>query len=254
MPENEETKDTPVPEVKEPEIKVAGTERAKLEAEVEIRVERRYVQLFAIWKQDEFSKFVESQDKLIQENLQKYVEKWKADQKPPTVEEIQQLLDQEYLSFTVPIRAVDSDGDVQMETFTLFELPQRIEKKIYKMFRDKVMGKAGALAALTQASIDAPFETKLRNFLELFDESFEMMSEIVSLILNPFGKKQFKGQPITREWVQENVSSNRQWQIIEAQVQVNRIKDFFSKLSQSGQMTQITLEGLNYQTLLQQAR
>lgn len=250
----DETKEIRDTDVAAPVVEIPGAERIKLEAEVEQRVDRRYQQLFLIWKQEEFSKFVKEQDEVIKTKLDETVEKWKKDQKPPTTEEIQQLLDQEYVTFTVPVVTYDDEGNAQNVIFTIRELPQKIEKRLYRQFRDKIMSKAGSLGAFTQANIDAPFETKIKNFLELFDESFELLAESVAMVLNPFEKRQVNGKPVDREWVQENISSSRQWQIMEAQIQVNRIKDFFSKLSQSGQVTQMTLEGLNYHQLLQQAR
>jgi len=52
--------------------------------------------------------------------------------------------------------------------------------------------------------------------------------------------------------VQENISSMRQWNIIQAQVEANKLRDFFSKLSQSGQQIQMMTQPPSYQALLQQ--
>ena len=106
------------------------------------------------------------------------------------------------------------------------------------------------LESFTQAGMDQPFEQKAKAFLELFDESFDMLADAVVMCLNPFGRKKL----VDRDWVQNNIGSDRQWSIVTAQIEVNRLRDFFSKVSQSGQRTMTTMRVPNFQQLQQLVR
>jgi hypothetical protein len=224
--------------------------RSKLEREIRVEVRGEYEEILKIWKNTELEQVKKDSEKIATEGIQKLFNEWKEQQKPPTHEDIQLLISQEYETFSLKLDYVNDDGEEKSELFTLRELPQAAEKKFYKQFKDTVLSKVGALKALSQAEIDQPFEVKAKAFLELFDEAPAMMADAVVIVLNPFGKR----KDINREWVQNNISSNRQWNIIEAQIQVNRLKDFFSRISRSGQTTQTMLGGLSFQTLQQQAR
>ena len=248
--------DVPIQEIKDPEpIKATinnsdWLNRATLKAEIEVEVRAQYEALLTFWKTTELDKVRKESEEVAKAGIEKLFTKWQEEQKPPTHDDIQLLLGQEYETFTLQLETSDDNGDVKSEMFTIRELPQAAEKKFYKQFRDKILSKAGALEAFTQAGIDKPFEEKAKAFLELFSESFDMLAEAVVIVLNPFNKKQY----INLEWVQNNISSTRQWQIVEAQIQVNKLKDFFARLSQSGQTTQTMLGGLSFQQLQQQVR
>src|SRR6266436_918696 len=210
----------------------------KSNAELAVRAELRkeYELLFKLWKEGEIQELAKTNDKTIAEGLQKLFDKWVEEQKPPTHEQIQELLDQEYETFTLKVDYFTT-GEAKSEMFTIRELPQTVEIKFYKQFTERILGKTQALAAFAQTDIDRPFEEKAKSFLELFGEGFDLLAQAVVLVLNPFGDR----KDITIEWVQKNVSSNRQWGIIEAQMKVNKLKDFFSKVSQSGQQTQMMM-------------
>jgi hypothetical protein len=225
-----------------------GNKKNELEQRVLIRQE--YEQLFEIWKAKELVALEKRNEEVITEGLKKYYDKWLEEQKPPTPEDIQQLLDQEYETFALKVQVEDGNGEYTTELFTIRELPQVAEKKFYRQFKDRVLNKTTELQAFTQESIDQPFETKAKAFLGLLDESFDMIADTVVIVLNPFGKKKH----IDRDWVQMNISSNRQWSIIEGQLKVNRVKDFFSRLSQSGQQTQMMMTGQRFQQLQQFVR
>jgi hypothetical protein len=245
--------DTPVKVEESNELKPTNVEwldRARIKAEVEVEVRAAYESIFKLWKLDELDKVRKESEDIAKEGIEKLFAKWKEEQKPPSHDDIQLLLGQEYETFTLKLDSMDASGEEQSEMFTIRELPQAAEKKFYRQFKDKILSKAGALEAFTQAGIDKPFEEKAKAFLDLFEDSFDMLADAVVIVLNPFNKKQL----ITRDWVQNNISSNRQWQMVEAQIQVNKLKDFFSRLSQSGQTTQMMLGGLNFQQLQQQVR
>jgi len=226
-------------------------DRAKIELELRPLLRQEYETAFQIWKNNELSELAKKQDEVIAEGLKKYFETWKEEQKPPEPEDIQKLLNQEYETFVVPIDAVKYENGEEVEeklTFTIRELPQSIEKKFYKQFREKLIDKLQMLEAVTQAGMDKPFEERVKAGLTLFDESFDILAQAVVYCLNPFGRKSF----VTVTWVQDHIGSDRQWRIVEAQMKVNRLRDFFSKVSTSGRNLTMT-RSPNFQALQQLA-
>lgn len=224
--------------------------QADTELRIRLNLRQEYEQLFKMWKDDEFASYAKKQDEVIAEGLKKYFAEWVEQQKPPEPDDIQKLLDQEYVTFHIKVQYFDDEYETKSEMFTIRELPQSVEKKFYKQFREKIIDKLQHLEAITQSEIDKPFEDKAKAFLTLVDESFDMLSEAVVLCLNPFGKKKINEVVLTTEWVQNNISSDRQWRIIEAQMKVNRLRDFFSKVSTSGQQTRMMMRP-NFQALQQ---
>jgi hypothetical protein len=227
-------------------------DRAKLELEVRLALRQEYEELLKIWKNNDLAALEAKQNDIIADGLKKYYEDWKKEQKPPGPQDIQKLLDQDYETFAVKIMYQDDAEQTQSVVFTLRELPQTIEKKFYRQFKDNLMTKMSELEALVQSEMDQPFEKKVRAGLELFDESFDVMADAVVLILNPFGKSKVNGKPLDREWVQNTISSDRQWSIITAQMQINRLRDFFSKVSTSSQ-NMMMMKNPNFQALHQLA-
>src|ERR1700679_1656772 len=95
----------------------------------------------------------EFRQKLQLENdaaLQEVIKEFKASQKPPSEEEIRKLLSQEYLTFEV-IVPWENDGAAEgtTKTFVIKELPQSVEKKFYKTFKDQLIPRASELGSLT---------------------------------------------------------------------------------------------------------
>lgn len=236
--EKEAVKEIKDPPKADPTQTPEWLDRQKLRGEVVLEVRKEYEMLFTVWKNEKLDEVRAEYEKVMKEELQKIRTQLQEEQKPPEHKDIQELLDQEYEEFTVPI-FVNSEK----KPFTLKELPQAAEIKFYNQFRKKLLEKAQSLKAFTQAGMDMQFEDKAKAVLELLDESFNALADTVVIILNPFDDD----KDITREWVQKNISSNRQWNIIEAQLKVNRIRDFFSRISLSGQRTRTMLEGPSIQ-------
>ena len=225
-------------------------DRQRWEADLRLKLRAEYEQLFDLWKADELDKVRKEYDIVVAEGIKKSIEEWKAEQKPPTHEEIQELLAQEYEQFTLPVNYLGTDNEEKNESFTIRELPQAAEIKFYKQFKSKIISKVAMLQAFDQENLNATFEDKAKAMLEIIDDGFNVLADAVVIILNPFDKN----KDIDRTWVQQNISSDRQWRILEAQLKVNRLKDFFSKVSQSGQSMQMTMTGQNFQRLQQLVR
>ena len=224
------------------------TTEAVLEAEpseLEQKLRTEYEEKYEIWKAKDLAALREDNDKKVQEQVRKLFENWQKEQKPPSLEEIKVLLDQEYGEIEIPVPIYDDNDQKTIRKFVIRELPQSIERKFYRQFKTRVKDKGPEISAFTQRNMDQPFEKQLDSFLETFDGAFDILADAVVLILNPRGKK----TEITAEWVADNIASNRMYSIIMAQVEVNRLRDFFSRVFQSGQKASTMMTPLNFQQL-----
>jgi hypothetical protein len=180
-------------------------------------------------KAEYIKKLEESQKRLEEENrnaMKQVVEEWRSSQKPPDESEIEKLLNQEYFEFKIKLPNPDK-ADEQRE-FVIRELPQSVEKKFFKRVKDQLLPKLSELSSVSVRLSDKTVEERIKAIIEMFEPSFDVMAETVAIILNPFGAT----PKVTVEWVQENVATFRQWNIILAQERANRIRDFFSHVSQ----------------------
>lgn len=223
-------------------------------SELEQKLRAEYEGKFEVWKAKELAALREDDDKKIQDEVAKLFTKWQKDQKPPSLDEIKLILEQEYAEVSIKIPIYDDEDQKKDETFIIRELPQSIERRFYQSFKARVKEKGPELSAFTQRNIDMPFEKQLQAFLETFDGAFDILSDAVVLILNPRGKRKVAGQDVTAEWVSQNIASNRMYSIIMAQVEVNKLRDFFSRVFQSGQKASTMMMPLNFQQLQALAR
>ena len=206
-------------------VKESFPEEEKFDQETfEQKTEEKYKGLLEIWKRDEYVKLEQQTESLIAEEVKKRFDEWQKAQKPPSPEDLQKLLDQEYLEFRVKVRIGDGEKE-----FVIVELPQEIEQKLYRIFKNKLLEKASVIASVAQANMDEPMEKKFRLALDAVDDSFDLLAQCCALVLNPFEKTE-----VTKEWVKSNLSSNRVWNIVFAQIEANRLRDFFSQISQAG--------------------
>jgi len=188
--------------------------RAEIEREVKATYEAKFVRDIEEFK-----------GKLRQENdaaLKAVIDEFKASQTPPSEEDVRKLLTQEYLTFDVEVPWGEGK-----KNFTIGELPQKIEKRFYKTFKEQIVSRASEIGAIAFNMMEGDVAKKLTTIAEALDPTFDIMADAVVMILNP--REQIK--EINREWVQDNLSSYRQWNIIYAQFQVNRLRDFFSQVS-----------------------
>jgi len=161
-------------------------------------------------------------EKRIQDNIKQWEEAEAKRRKPITGEELQQLLSQKYATFTVKIW---SDGK-EME-FVLRELPKYYEEMFYG--KVKVVLK-DAMEKLGGENLRSPSENtwdKIVGLMDLFEPAFNLMAECCAICLSPMDSSE-----INAEWVSKNLSSYRIVNIIKAQVELNKLRDFFSELFQ----------------------
>ena len=216
------------------ELKVENVEavqhiRSRIEAEVKATYDAKFVRDIEAFK-----------DKLRLENdaaLQAVITEFKESQKPPSLEDISKLLSQDYLTFTVEVPWEFDNSTETTRKLVLRELPQSVEKKFYRKFKEELIPRASDLGALSFDMLGGDAGKKIISLLETLDPAFDLMADAVVMILNPRGKE----KEITKDWIQDNLSSYRQWNIIYAQVQINRLRDFFSQLSRGSKGMTTTL-------------
>lgn len=158
------------------------------------------------------------------------LDEFKKSMAPPTTEEIQKLLDQEYATFKIKLFYNDAEKE-----FVIKELPQKFEKQFYRSLKEKLIPLASSLGSLmfqlTEAAQDNDGVKKITALLESFEPTFDLLAEACAISLDPGTRL-----GIDAAWVQDNLSSWRIWNIVLAQVNVNRLRDFFYQLFQGSQI------------------
>src|SRR5882724_2621106 len=161
--------------------------REEVRAELTVKFEAEYTK-----KIDEMQARLQEANK---KQMEEVLKEWQAAQQPPTQEEINQLLNQEYFEFKV--RLPDPDNGETEREFVIRELPQTVERLFYKRIKEHILPKLNELSDITVRLTDSDIENKLLAVIELFEPSFDILAETTSIILNPFGKNS-----VTPKWVQ----------------------------------------------------
>lgn len=157
---------------------------------------------------------------------------YKKELKPPTDAELRKILSQEYLTFEVKVGRGDKE-----KTFTIQELPLSKEKKILKIIKDKVIPKVKDLNLL--GTENQPLEQQAQTLFEVIDPAMDLLIEATVIVLNPYDED----PEVTTQWIEDNLSSVRIWNILTTQLEVNRMRDFFSGLSRTSRRGMMTPVG-----------
>jgi hypothetical protein len=183
--------------------------RAELEAEYTSRLEVEINKISARLQQENV--------KIVTEAIERY----KKELAPPTQEDMQKLLTQEYVEFTVELK-----HNGQLRKFVIAELSQKVEKKIYKKIKDVLIPFSSELASMSLNMLEGDAAKKIVQIMNTFEPVLDVMAGIAAISLNPYGEE----EDITDEWVRENLSSTRIAKIVMAQIEANKMRDFFSLL------------------------
>ena len=168
------------------------------------------------------------QDALSAQNqvlIEAELEKFRKSNTPPTQEELQTLLNQEYISFTVNLRT----GVNTRRSFTITELPQAAEKQAMKVLRDRLLPHLRETNSMNWTT--GSVAENMQRLIELIPEAIDILAELCVIALDPFGETASSDEPITLAWVQKNFGSTRIITIVDAQVQAMRLRDFISAVS-----------------------
>lgn len=174
----------------------------------------------------EYAKSYAAEIDLIRSESQKQIkadmEEWKLSQKPLDKEEMGVLLSQEYITFPVKVMMREDNKPV-FKDFTLCELPQTLEKKFADTAERKLLKLIEAANAMDW-NMDLSTAQQLQMILSNLPEALDVASELAAICLNPWGEH----PEITSKWVQDNLSTYRIANILIAQSEVNKYRDFFS--------------------------
>lgn len=173
-------------------------------------------------------------DIAIKQAVKEWQDKQAAERKPLTQDQIQTLLNQEYVEFTIKVRKADSESETV--DLVLRELPQSKEEEFYKLAKDFVKDNIAAVGGGTFKLQEGDLFEKVGAMMDMFDPAFTVMAKACALCLNPYGRHQW----LTPDWVKNNLNSFRIMNIIKAQSEVNKLRDFFSSLFQAFQTAEPT--------------
>lgn len=151
-------------------------------------------------------------------NVKAAIEEFKKKNTPPSQEELSVLLSQEYLEFPVKLFMEGKTKD-----FVIRELPQAAEKKFIHILQKKVLPNLRNVIGL-DFSTDTVME-RMTKIIDVLPNGLDLLAELVGLALYPRGESQ------SIEWLQDNISTQRMFNIVEAQFRANRLRDFTSAVS-----------------------
>jgi gas vesicle protein len=207
--------------------------REEITRDLSISLRIEYESRFDMWKERELAELRDKQTEQIEELVKKYYDKIQEEMKPLTQEQINTLLNQEYATFPVKI----TTRDKKVKEFTLVELPAAAEQKFYDQFRKRILERIKEAAAIDQATMDLPADKRIQSFLDSFTDAFDILADATAICLNWEGAD----EEVNPEWCKKHIASSRMWNIIQAQIHVNRLRDFFSQvLSQGVKMRSMT--------------
>ena len=166
-------------------------------------------------------------DKLIAENqeiLKAKLAEFQKSMTPPTAEELQKILSQEYVEFSLKLRY-----DGKAREFMIRELPLAAETRLMKMVQKtlaSMIKEIGAIDWQSKVGSNTMVE-RIMKILEMVPGAIETLSDCCAVCLDPLGED----DKITGEWVQKNIGLGRLASILQAQLEVGRYRDFFSQVS-----------------------
>lgn len=174
-------------------------------------------------------KLQELSSQLMDENkkaLQTEIDKMRKANQALTPEELQKLLSQEYLEFTIPVRG--------RPDFVVTELPIRDEQRLLKVLKTTLGSVIKEIGSVDFTAGKSAFE-KVQRLIEMFPEALDTLAECCAICLS---RSAGEGKFIDAEWVKSYLPVNRMYAILEAQAAANRWRDFFSRVYQTipGQM------------------
>jgi hypothetical protein len=160
--------------------------------------------------------------------VEEAIERFRKEMAPPSDEDVQKLLSQEYAEFTVEVKPRTGEK----KTFTIVELPIEVEKKILKKIRTILIPFATELSALSMNLLEGDAAKKIVQLMNTFEPMLDVMIGVCTICLNPYEEE----EDITEDWVRTNVGATRMVKIVSAQMEANKMRDFFSLLFRNAKL------------------
>jgi hypothetical protein len=189
--------------------------RSELQTEYQNRLEAQVKEIT--------QKMSEENQKVVSEAI----ERFRKEMTPPSQQDIKMLVEQEYVEVEFEVQ-VGRKAGAKKRKFVIRELPQSVERKMFKKVKEKLVPLSTELAGLSLNLMDGDMAKKLVQVMNTFDPMLEVMTSVCTLCLNPFGEE----EDVDEQWVSENLSSTRIVKVVTAQAQCNKLRDFFSLLFQ----------------------
>lgn len=200
-------------------------ENLQEEVDVENRIRMELKKEYDTRLQEEIQKISSEMQKENEKVVTAAIERFRKEMAPPSEQDIQKLLDQEYMEFKVKVR-----GDSGVEKlFVIKELPIDVEKKIYAKVKKILTPFAQELSALSMNLLEGDAAKKVVQLMNTFEPMLDVMISICTICLNPFEED----IDVTEDWVRKYLSSTRIVKIVSAQMEANKMRDFFSILFHS---------------------
>lgn len=196
--------------VEEQQVDTETRIRTKLQEEYSTRLEKEIQRISA--------EMTKENKKIVEEAIARF----RKEMTPPSEQDIQKLLTQEYVEFKVDVKVKGGEA----KHFVLVELPIAVEKKIYKKVKDILVPFAADLSSLSLQLLEGDAAKKIVQLMNTFEPMLDLMIAICTICLNPFEED----DEVTEEWVRKNLSATRIVKIVSAQMEANKMRDFFSLL------------------------
>jgi hypothetical protein len=214
-----------IPSVEEIETALGTEDDLGLSAEESVIIAKVLPKLTAkISAQAEANKAVELQKiltELTEENKKAFTEKVEEIRKamtPPSPDELQLLLNQEYVEYSLRLKAGSQTKD-----FVIRELSIEVETKLIKIVQKTLGERLTEIGRIDWASGMTMLE-KLERVMGMVPGALETVSDCCALCLDPYGDD----PEINGAWVRKNIGAQRLLAILHAQISVSRYRDFLS--------------------------
>ena len=195
--------------VEQTELELEQQIRTKLEAEYDARLQSEV---------NTISKRMTEENTKV---LEAAIERFRKEMAPPSEKDVQKLLEQEYVEYQIDVKA--SGGT---KHFTIRELPIAVEKKIYKKIKTILVPFASELGAISMNILEGDAAKKVLQLMNTFEPLLDVMICVCTICLNPYEED----KEVDEEWVRNNLGSTRIVKIVSAQLEANKMRDFFSLL------------------------
>lgn len=201
--------------------------RQEIRSELEPEMRQHFEQQLARTKDD----LQVQQREAIKTAVEQWQKKEAEKMAPMSPESIQKMLDQEYAEFKLTL-----PNDGKKVNFILRELPLFYEKKFFKIAKETLADAVAELGGASFKLTDDDVFAQITGLMDVFEPVFDVMCECCVICLNHDGKLEW----LNADWVGKNMTSYRIMSVIQAQTELNKLRDFFSVLFQGFQNTSAT--------------
>lgn len=156
-------------------------------------------------------------------SIKKAIDDMRKANEPLSSEEVGKLLNQEYLEFTIKLKA----SGVERE-FVIRELTVKKEKKVLDAIKKVLVVRLKEIASIEWKTESSNIQ-KIMQLVEMIPDTLDVLADCCAVCLNPEGED----AAVDKEWVLENMNTFRMTAVLQAQAQASRWRDFILLASQS---------------------